>query len=378
MSKGSSDRNVFRVAPFHYLHVLDQNTNVTRVEVGPKTFYRQDNEVVTFGPDKMVTVPPRHYCIVVNPVVRDESGAVVYDAKSLQVKLRHADQEVRLAQDPFPLYPGEVLTTPVTPLTIVEANSALRLKAVLDFADDDGVARTAGDEWLFEGPGTYIPQTTVKVEELIQATIIMPNQALKLRAVKETKDRKGTDRVTGEEWLVKDVGAYLPGVFEEVLDIISAYTLTDKIALHLRATRSHTDEFGKKRRTGEEWLVTQEHTESYIPSVHTDVVSVVDITTLTNRQYAVIVNPVDGDGHAQLGAKKLVKGPATFFLQPGETLEKGVQDVYVLGEDEGIILRAAETFMDTFDGKEVKRVPGNRWMIKGPTEYVPPVEVEVV
>jgi major vault protein len=26
----------------------------------------------------------------------------------------------------------------------------------------------------------------------------------------------------------------------------------------------------------------------------------------------------------------------------------------------------------------VNRAPGDRWMIRGPTEYVPPVEVEVV
>ena len=33
------------------------------------------------------------------------------------------------------------------------ANSALRLRAVLDFEDQDGTKRVAGDEWLFEGPG---------------------------------------------------------------------------------------------------------------------------------------------------------------------------------------------------------------------------------
>ena len=46
----------------------------------------------------------------------------------------------------------------------------------------------------------------------------------------------------------------------------------------------------------------------------------------------------------------------------------------VLGEDEGIILKATEEFTDG----EVKRAPGDRWMIRGPGEYVPPVEVEIV
>lgn len=69
------------------------------------------------------------------------------------MKLRHADQEIRLAQDPFPLYPGEGLKQVVTQLKVVPANTALRLRAVLDFQEEDGTRRVAGDEWLFEGPG---------------------------------------------------------------------------------------------------------------------------------------------------------------------------------------------------------------------------------
>ena len=109
------------------------------------------------GPEKMITVPPRHYCIIENPVLRNKDNDVVND-KSGQVKLSHADQEIRLAQEPFPLYPGEILKQPVTPLKVVAANSALRLRAILDFEDETGEKRTAGDEWLFEGPGMYQTQ----------------------------------------------------------------------------------------------------------------------------------------------------------------------------------------------------------------------------
>ena len=51
-------------------------------------------------------VPPRHYCVIINPVARDDNGQVLFD-QSGQAKLRHADLEIRLTQDPFPLYPGE-------------------------------------------------------------------------------------------------------------------------------------------------------------------------------------------------------------------------------------------------------------------------------
>jgi len=54
----------------------------------------------------MIMVPPRHYCVVLNPVTRDDEGRVQFDASG-QAKLRHADLEIRLTQDPFPLYPGE-------------------------------------------------------------------------------------------------------------------------------------------------------------------------------------------------------------------------------------------------------------------------------
>ena len=105
-----------------------------------------------FGPERMIIIPPRHYCVVENPVMRDNSGEIVVDASG-QTRLCHADLDVRLAQEPFPLYPGETLKQPLTPLTVVVANSALRLVAMLDFEDDNGDKRTAGDEWLFEGPG---------------------------------------------------------------------------------------------------------------------------------------------------------------------------------------------------------------------------------
>lgn len=42
----------------------------------------------------------------------------------------------------------------------------------------------------------------------------------------------------------------------------------------------------------------------------------------------------------------------------------------VLGEEEALLLLAKEDFDD--EGK-FKRVAGERWMIQGPRDYVPPV-----
>lgn len=375
----SEQTNLYRIPPYYYLHVLDLNTNVTRIEIGPKTFIRADNEKVVFGPERMITIPPRHYCVIENPVQRDANGEVQKDTHG-QVKLLHADLEVRLAQDPFPLYPGETVKVGVSPLRVVAANTALRLKALLDFKDENGVVRVAGDEWLFEGPGTYIPRKEVSIEETVKATVINVQQAIRLRARKECIDRDGQARVTGEEWLVKKVGAYLPGAYEEVVSLVTAYVLTEKTALHLRALRTFKDDFGLTRRSGEEWLITMQQTETHIPHVYEEVVGVVPITTLNSRQYSVVVDPVDDAGRPQLGKRKLVKGEKSFFSMPGERLENGIQDVYILSENEGLVLRAIESFIDETEQDRTKqeRRPGDLWMKRGPCEYVPPVEVEVV
>ncbi|XP_024858908.1 major vault protein isoform X2 [Kryptolebias marmoratus] len=389
------DASIIRIPPHHYIHVLDQNTNIARVEIGPLTYIRQDNERVLFSPARMIMVPPRHYCVVSNPVARDDDSQVLFD-QSGQAKLRHADLEIRLSQDPFPLYPGEEIRQSVTPLQIVYPDTALRLQALLDFEDDGGVKRVAGDEWLFEGPGTCIPRKEVVVLETIKATVIRENQAIRLRARKEGKDRGGVQRVTGEEWLVSKVGAYLPGAHEEVIDIVNAFILTDKKALHVRALRPFKDAGGRERRTGEEWLVTMADREVHIPSVAEEVVGVVNVTTLSSRQYCVVLDPVGADGKPQLGQKKVVKGERSFFLQPGEHLENGIQNVYVLSEEEGLVLRAVEAFNDEEEEEEeeeeelpqervkrsrrsgILRRPGDRWMLRGPIEYVPPASVEVV
>jgi major vault protein len=108
------------------------------------------------------------------------------------------------------------------------------LRAILDFTDESGQSYVAGDEWLFEGPGTYLPRKEVTVEEQIKATVIKPNQAIRLRAHKECNDRSGVSRFTGEEWLVKKTGSYVPGVYEDVVSVVDAYVLTEKVKFQVQ------------------------------------------------------------------------------------------------------------------------------------------------
>jgi len=92
--------------------------------------------------------------------------------------------------------------------------------------------------------------------ESVDGIVLSPDQGLKLRARRECKDISGTERKAGEEWVYRGTGTYLPLVDEEVVEVLKAFTLTERKALHLRATRTFTDQLGNARKAGEEWLVT--------------------------------------------------------------------------------------------------------------------------
>jgi major vault protein len=340
------------------------------VVLGPKTFTVADHEKIVLGPEQCLVLPPRHYVVIANPAERDAKGAVVLD-KHGQTVIRFGDEEIRFEQDPFPLYPGEKMVGRVTPLQVVAPNQALRLKAIRDFYDElANVNRVAGDEWLFEGPATYKPRVEVQVVEIIRATVITVNQALKLRARQHCTDRHGNRRKAGEEWLHRDKGAYLPGVDEVVVEKLEALVLTDRVALHLRAKFTFVDSQGVQRKAGEEWMVTSADETSHIVDVNEELVKKVDVTVVSSRQYCVVVDPFDAaTKKTRLGQKELRRGPATFFLYPGESIEVH-KFVHVLGEEEALLLRATEAG----EGHE----PGDRWMVYGPLEFVPSVTVEIV
>ncbi|TPP61697.1 Major vault protein [Fasciola gigantica] len=143
---------VIRIAQYQYVHVFNENTNVTRLVLGPRTYVCLKDEKISVSPTNMISVPPMHSCLVENPILKSPSGDPVFDANG-QVKLRLGCTEYRFHQDPFPLYPGEKLKSSVEKLPVVNTNQALCLRALVDFVDGDGLQRIAGQRWLFEGPG---------------------------------------------------------------------------------------------------------------------------------------------------------------------------------------------------------------------------------
>lgn len=72
--------------------------------------------------------------------------------------------------------------------------------------------RTAGEEYLFIGPATYYPRVEERIIAEVKSWIIAPFSALRLRAKEQLVDAEGQKRKTGEEWLIRKTGAYLPKV----------------------------------------------------------------------------------------------------------------------------------------------------------------------
>lgn len=371
------------VGPLQFVHVLDMSTNITRLEVGPQKLVLKYNETLAAGPLKLIVVPPGKYCRVKNPVKKYEPGK--------QCELHHGHVEVRLNKEPFPLYPGEILegaerfgidqfgySGAIKKLPVVKSNQAIRLCSEIDGVID-GSPRKAGDLWQLEGPLTYKPTPEATVVEIVDAEVIGINQAIRLRAKQELVTKTGEAKSAGEEWLVKKVGSYLPGVYEEVVEVVPAYILKPDQGLHLKAIHNCTDALNKPRKAGDTWLVTGEQINSYIPEIGEEVVKAVRKTVLQKGQYCVVSNPVDDKGCCQLGKEKLWKGVASFFLHPGESIKRGIQEQFVLGLDESLVMQAQCDFVDkSYEAKGVQRRSGDRWMIKGPCCYIPPIELEII
>lgn len=383
---------VIKVPPLNYLHVLNLNQNVTRLVVGPTNFTCMEHEKLISGPDAMHVVPPDHYVVISDPVMRDESGQAVTDTLG-QVKLRLGDQEIRLDHEPFALYPGEKIVGGIQPLRVVAPNSALLVTAVRDFYENisenrvnmlrtshDSRYRYSGEEWLVFGPTTYIPRIEVRVISIIQAKMIAPGDALKLRAKRDFIALDGTQRKTGEMWLVRAPGAYLCGADEEDLGMVERIVLSPRQALHVHATAPFTDIYGISRHTGQHWLVTNDMTPSHTPDVFEVVVGVVDLVTLTERDYCVIENPIGEDGHHRIGFSEIRIGPCNFFLQPPyeKLTDSGIRQAVVLRSEDALEVMALERFEETADGKTIVRTPGTKWLVYGPRQYWPPKDVQIV
>lgn len=233
----------------------------------------------------------------------------------------------------------------------------------------------------------------------------------------------------------------MPGVYEQIIATLEPTVLTDIKAIQVSALQNFTDVYGKERKAGESWLITNKMASNHILDVYEKFEKEVTVIILKKNQYCVIYDPFDEkENKNRLGTKSLRKGESAFFLHPGEQIKDGIKEIEVLGEKDAILVKAKENYVqrrvnnpelyakvqeiikkgtvskdiklirnirngcvrpfladETKEMKDyeeeyklkegekiediisdVKRSPGEQWMEYGPQNYLPPVEVEVV
>lgn len=368
-----------RIPPYHYIHVQNRDDNVTRLEIGPQIFIKRENEsVVQAAPEKMITLSPMQYIEIKDPVLLDKDGKPVRNSFG-EVSVHHGDHEYRFYEQystPFPLYPNECIVEEQQAFTIVGDNKALKICARRPFTDSAGVDRLPGDCWTQVGLSTYYPSINEEIEYMIDAQVIKVGQALRLRATQNLVDRNDNKRVANEEWLVKTVGSYLPGAYEDVVSLVTPLIMTEERSLMLKAKRSYTDVYGKQRSAGSMWLVTCAQASAHILDVDEEFVSQPSVIILKTMQYCYVKNPYNRTTQTnEMGVREVRRGPLQFFLYPNELLDGNVRDVYILTKKDGLVVQAQEAFKD---GSGVARRAGDRWMEYGPQGYFPPVQVNVI
>lgn len=103
-----------------------------------------------------------------------------------------------------------------------------------------------------------------------------------------------------------------------------------------------------------------------------------NIIVLTQTQYCIIGNPIDKKtGLPQYGKQEIRRGEAKFFLQPKEVIIDGIiKNILVINEEEALLVRAKVPYFDKRTKQDYKS--GQKWLIKGPIDFIPENEIEVI
>jgi len=380
---------VLHVPAYNYVHIQDKSENTVFLLEGPLTYVLQSHEDVVLNVTPMIIIPPNKYIRIANPVIRDEKGEVVMEEGFDQAKLRFGDEEIRTHinySDPFPLYPGETTKEDLKNSVILSDLDSVRLFALRDFyCDRLNRDIKTGETYIIKGPGEYYGRVEEEVIEYSSAFIVKPNTALLLEAQRDLVDVNGVERKSGDRWLIRELGPYFLGPYEKLINTEKGRIINNNQALRIQAKNSFTDIYGVKRSAGEIWLITSEISSTHIEDVKELILDVQERIVLNRWQYCIILDPVESQEdnkdrylrktQNQFGKKILRKGEASFFLMPGEKLKDDkILENIILASDQGLLAKALVSYEDEYG----KHSAGERWMIYGPRNYVPPIQLEVL
>ena len=130
MQRTPNPDKVIGIRPLHYVHILNRNTNVSYVRLGPQNLVLKEHESLLKGPLPHVTLRPGQFCVIADPVLKEAEDRT---SEGVPYAQKFGEMEVRLYDAPFPLYPGETLKVTPKALPIALANHAIKLEAKRDF-----------------------------------------------------------------------------------------------------------------------------------------------------------------------------------------------------------------------------------------------------
>jgi major vault protein len=109
-----------------------------------------------------------------------------------------------------------------------------------------------------------------------------------VEAIRACKDINGVQRSAGEQWLIRELGFYIPKIDEEFIEMVKGRVITDKQAIMIKAKQGFTDIYNIKRSAGEEWIVTRDLASLHIIDVHEQFLSQQSIVVLRDDQFCYI------------------------------------------------------------------------------------------
>lgn len=171
-----ADSDVISLGKNEYIHYRDENTGAEVAAIGPDKIILGAHQKLIGGIKKKAQLLSGQFCYVDNPVQLDGQGAVVTDELS-QAELCMGEREVRIGGAVFALYPGEeIVDSTIHDVLVLNRYQAVLVKALTDFTEEPDGAQTerrSGDEWLVRGPGHYIPPVEVVVTDFDVRAIIL-------------------------------------------------------------------------------------------------------------------------------------------------------------------------------------------------------------
>ena len=309
----SAESDVIFLGKNEYVHYRDENTGAEVAAIGPEKIILGAHQKLVGGIKEKTQLLKGQFCYVDNPVRRDAEGKVVADEYA-QAELRMGEREVRVGGCVFPLYPGEqIVQSTIHDVLVLNRHQGVLVKALTDFTEQGagaGTERSSGDEWLVRGPGHYIPPVEVVVLDFDVRAIILKDS--------------------------------------EYCVILNPY-----------------DEASKAVESGKRKVVQGESSFFLHPG-----------------EVLEVPEPIPGDAEYQGGGAEEGFQPAEYLFGSGGIpadqregyLKRCIRKKHVLGRREGLHVQALEDIGEEAPAKEDELVlhrAGQTWLVSGPQTFVP-------